>query len=219
MTVKVFFKNLFITVGLLCLSQVSSLVMGVMLGAGISGLGATIVLAIVFIVNIALLVWLAKKLGFLKFRFDYLNKSSVKMILLFFVLARVIAIVGTLLLQMQGETGTANDAALENLFTMLNPVIIFIMVAVSAPIMEEIVFRGAIMGLWLKDYPRIAIAVSSAAFGLMHGPTNLISFVMYAGLGFLFATAYARTNRLEASMSVHFLNNLPAGLLYLISGW
>lgn len=219
MNIGLFIKNLFITLGLFCLSQLSSLIMGVMLGAGSFGMGSTIILGVVMVLNIALLVWLAKKLGFLQFRFDYLNKPSVKLILLLFVLGRLIAIVGTLFLQFQGESGTANDAALEGIFSLLNPVIIFLFAAISAPIMEEIVFRGAIMGLWLKDYPRIAIIVSSAAFGLMHGPTNLISFLIYAGLGFLFAYAYVKTERLETSMSVHFLNNLPAGLLYLFSGW
>lgn len=56
------------------------------------------------------------------------------------------AILGTILLNNQGIDSTANDAAINNLFTGENPLLIILILGISAPIMEEIVFRAGIIG-------------------------------------------------------------------------
>ncbi len=125
----------------------------------------------------------------------------------------MIAIGGTLLLNAQGSETTANDAAIQMIFTGENPLLIILLLGISAPIMEEIVFRGGIIGYWLEKFPVVAIAISSIAFGLVHGPTNLISFLIYGLMGLIMSVAYYKTQRLEVSIAIHFLNNILAAIV------
>ena len=83
---------------------------------------------------------------------------------------------------------------------------------ISAPIMEEILFRGFLLKLCFKDYLLIGVLVSSILFGMAHHPTNFGSFVTYTGMGLVLGTYYKKYRRLELTMLLHFLNNL-VGLL------
>lgn len=215
-------KNFFILIGLFLLSQVSMTVfqvakmMSMQSGAQQLSLGMTLVTLLVIIGNCWLLIFIGKKLGFVTFRWDFLTKTNTWLIIGGFILARVIAIVGTLLLNIQGKASTNNDETIQLLFKGENPLLIILLIGVSAPIMEEIVFRGGIIGLWLKKFPMLGIAVSSICFGLVHGPTDVISFLIYGSMGLILAYAYYKTQRIEVSMSIHFLNNiLPAIILAL----
>ncbi|EOL47751.1 hypothetical protein I580_01305 [Enterococcus caccae ATCC BAA-1240] len=154
-----------------------------------------------------------KKLGFLNLIVDFFTKKNVGIILGGFILARVIAIGGTLLLNTQGAESTANDAAIQTIFTGESPLLIILLIGISAPIMEEIVFRGGIIGYWLAKFPIVAIAISSIVFGLIHGPTNLISFLIYGLMGLILSLACYKTQRLEISISIHFLNNIFAAIV------
>ena len=155
-----------------------------------------------------------KKLGFLTPSKDFLTKKNIIYILVGTLIARTVGIGGTLLLNVTGVTQTANDEAIGQLFTGENPLLIILLIGIAAPIMEEIVFRGGIVGYLFKDLPVVGIIVSSVLFGLMHSPTNIISFLIYGLIGLTCAIAYFKTRRLEVSIAIHFLNNiLPALVL------
>jgi membrane protease YdiL (CAAX protease family) len=73
---------------------------------------------------------------------------------------------------------------------------------------EEAFFRGFVQAelakLGGRAWPIVAIVASATLFGLAHfagGPTYVIAGII-AGLGY--AIAYARTDRIEAAMAVHF---------------
>lgn len=209
-----YIKNFFIVVGLFLLSQISMTIFTVMKmmsvekGMAKLNVGVTVFLIVVTLANIALLVYLARKLGFFKPSFDFLTVKNCGLIFGGFILARLIAVVGTLLLMDQGTESTANDATIQTIFAGENPILIILLIAISAPIMEEIVFRGSIIGFWLKKYPVVAIALSTISFGLIHGPTDLISFLIYALMGLILSLAYYKTKRLEVSIGIHFFNNI-----------
>ncbi|WP_430602344.1 hypothetical protein IGJ02_002675 [Enterococcus sp. DIV0724b] len=215
----VYVKNFFILVGLFLVSQISMTAFGVAkgfsLGMGEANLSlfASIMLILLVIGNIWLLIFLGKKLGLSNLKWDFFTKKNVGIILGGFILARVIAVGGTLLLNNQGSESTANDAAIQSMFTGENPLLIILLIGISAPIMEEIVFRGGIIGFWLEKFPIVGIAISSILFGLIHGPTNLISFLIYGSMGLILSMAYYKTQRLEISISIHFLNNIFAAIV------
>ena len=214
-----YMKKFFIVIGLFLLSQISMTVFGVAKGVSqASGeanlsLVVSIILILMVIGNIWLLVFLAKKLGFFTIKFDFLTGRNIGIIIGGYVLARIVAIVGTLLLNAQGTNSTANDAAIQTMFTGENPLLIILLIGISAPIMEEIVFRGGIIGFWLKDYPIVGIVLSSVVFGLVHGPTNLVSFLIYGLIGLILSIVYHKTKRLELSIAVHFLNNILGAIM------
>ncbi|MCA5012346.1 CPBP family intramembrane metalloprotease [Enterococcus sp. S22(2020)] len=212
-------KKFFIVIGLFLLSQISinvfDIAKRISQASGVASLSlvVSIILILMVIGNIWLLVFLAKKLGFFTIKFDFLTGRNIGIIIGGYVLARIVAIVGTLLLNAQGMNSTANDAAIQTMFTGENPLLIILLIGISAPIMEEIVFRGGIIGFWLKDYPIVGVVLSSVVFGLVHGPTNLISFLIYGLIGLILSVVYHKTKRLELSIAIHFLNNILIAIM------
>lgn len=213
-------KNFFILVGLFLLSQVSSLAYGIakgislQLGAETMSFVSTLILILLTIGNIWIIIFIGKKLGFVDFRADFLSKKNVLIIIGGAILTRLIAVVGTSLLMKQGTDSTANDAILQELYKGENPLLIFLVVGISAPIVEEIIFRGGIISFWLKKFPLVGVAISTLVFGMAHGPTDIISFLIYGLMGLVLSFAYYKTERLEVSIGIHFLNNfLPALVL------
>ncbi len=90
------------------------------------------------------------------------------------------------------------------------------MIAVLAPIGEEMLFRGLLFG-WLRaHWPFwLTALVTSALFGLAHG--NLEYAVVAGILGLLLAYLRERTGSLWASIGAHILNNAFAVLLIMLT--
>lgn len=80
-------------------------------------------------------------------------------------------------------------------------------IAIIAPIVEELLFRGAIMGHLLKQgrSPRTAILVSALVFGLIHLNPAQILFAFCMGCVFGWITW--RTRSLLPAIIGHILNN------------
>ncbi|WP_314576063.1 CPBP family intramembrane glutamic endopeptidase [Enterococcus gilvus] len=103
------------------------------------------------------------------------------------------------------ETTTYNQKGLED-FLMYTPIFIVILFTViSAPIMEEILFRGFILKVCFVNHMLIGIIVSGFLFGIAHHPTNLGSFFTYAGTGVALGIYYKKHQRIELSILLHFL--------------
>jgi len=108
-----------------------------------------------------------------------------------------------------GATEAANQVAVESLFDYVPAWVMFIMIVVVAPLVEELLFRGVMLfpgdrlnTTWVRTI------VSAILFGLIHAPTDIYSAYTYIGMGFIFAYASKRTQSIEAAMVYHFLNNL-----------
>ena len=141
--------------------------------------------------------------------------------LLFYVATRLVAIVGTLLIQVvTGNPTSANDAALLATSEQVTRVFPLFFIAfhfaigIFAPIMEELVFRGFFSHYFFKeDQKWLKLLISSAIFGYLH-MFYPIEFVTYFLLGVIFYLAYARRGNILDSIAVHLLNN---GVLVLVS--
>lgn len=84
----------------------------------------------------------------------------------------------------------------------------FIAGCIAAPILEEIVFRGIILGS-LKQYsPKFALIFSSLLFTFMH--MNLYQGIAVFGMGIAFGIMYLKTESLQVTIFMHFINNLIA---------
>ena len=95
---------------------------------------------------------------------------------------------------------------------MKNDIYSVIMVAVMAPIFEEIIFRGFILNGLLKNYsPTKAILWSATLFGIVHlNPWQFIgAFIIGAVIGWL----YWKTNSIIPGMLIHFVNNFSASMV------
>lgn len=143
---------------------------------------------------------------------------------LFFLATRLVAILGTLLIQViTGNPMSANDAALTatnaqlaNMFPLYF-VCFHVAIGLFAPIMEELVFRGFYSRYFFKPNQKwVKLIVSSSIFALLHIKYP-IEFVTYFALGSIFYLAFARRGNIVDSIVVHILNNSLIVILSVIS--
>lgn len=78
--------------------------------------------------------------------------------------------------------------------------------AVLGPVLEELLFRGAITKVLLRQYaPFKAILISGLIFGIFHlNPTQVVA---ASFSGFLFAWLYYKSGSLVPGILIHILNN------------
>ncbi|VTY23117.1 CPBP family intramembrane glutamic endopeptidase [Streptococcus anginosus] len=144
--------------------------------------------------------------------------------LLFFLVARVVAVVGTYLnILLTGKSTTSNDNALQSLGKIMSVdhiffALLYVMtVAVIAPIIEELVFRGfATIFFFEKDQKIVAALMTSIIFALPH-ISKCTEFPLYFAMGLVLYAAFARRGNLKDSIVVHILNNTPAALVMLFA--
>ena len=175
-------------------------------------------LLLIFLTLLVFVV-VAKKTGILSQSGKIFQKGDGKRIALGLLGMLLISILGTVLLRwLHGEVTTANQASLMEEFRRGDMISLPIMLGVLAPIAEEIIFRGIIPLKIFKGYEGWGYIVGGLLFALFHGPTNIISFVIYGGAYVILTLLACQTRRLEASIAVHMLNNgLPAILMLLIA--
>ena len=91
----------------------------------------------------------------------------------------------------------------------------YVAIGALAPLAEEIVFRGAILrtllGIMSKKNQWVAIMISAAIFGAVHG--NQAQFVNALLMGLILGWMYYRTGSLVPGILLHWVNNTMAYVL------
>lgn len=128
----------------------------------------------------------------------------------------VLGVIAMLVLQisfsmLMGPAQPDNQVALNQIGASGSP-LFYLMVAVVAPIIEEIIFRGYLVNLVLvKDTKLnrlISILIGGLVFGLLHEPHFSLFFVVYGGMGVILTAVYIYTKDLRYSIVVHIVNNV-----------
>ena len=92
----------------------------------------------------------------------------------------------------------------------------YIVVCILAPLVEEIVFRGAILKSLLKSVkPMWAIVVSALLFSLIHANPAQMPHAFLIGL--LLGWMYWRTGSILPGIALHWINNTTAYAAYRIA--
>jgi len=94
-------------------------------------------------------------------------------------------------------------------------IVVLVLVAIAAPIAEELFFRGFLFGLYRRRQPRwLAYVVSVAAFGIAHvmptrmNPQQALGLVIaIVLLGTILTWTYDHTGSLYPGMLAHAINN------------
>lgn len=144
-----------------------------------------------------------------------LTRQDVSMILVAYVSFFVIQIgLGLLNQAIYHQTSTANNKVIyqimgTNHFTL---VLMGFTAVFCSPILEELVFRGFLIGAMFTTRTKaLAVVVSGVLFAFPHmADINVISFLTYAILGGTLAYLYVHTNNIKVPIGLHFLNNLIA---------
>lgn len=94
-------------------------------------------------------------------------------------------------------------------------ILTFFRIAITAAVVEEIAFRGYVMGNLRFFGDGFAIAVSSVVFALLHGNMVQAPFALMAG----FALGYlsVKTGTIWTAVIIHLLNNSVSTVIYYLS--
>ncbi|TCD45726.1 CPBP family intramembrane metalloprotease [Streptococcus sp. X16XC17] len=141
---------------------------------------------------------------------------------LWLVSGRVIAIAGTIFIRLvSGRATSANDAGLLELGKMMKggflpfAILYILVIAVIAPIVEELIFRGNYIQLLFNGSTGwLSWLVTTGIFAFLHS-TTILEILFYFAVGSVLFVAYARRGEIKESIFVHFLNNLLAGIYML----
>jgi len=99
---------------------------------------------------------------------------------------------------------------------IINDIYSFLMIAILAPFIEELIFRGIVLNGFLKRYsPTKAIILSALIFGVAH--LNPWQFPGAFILGLIMGWLYWKTNSLIPGMVLHFLNNSLSFLMMMMT--
>lgn len=168
--------------------------------------------ALSFLLVVGFFLFFAKKRGYFPKIENEFSGRNVGLVLLGFVLMRILAVLFTLGMQ----EATKNDQAIQELTANVSTINLFLMLCVTAPITEEIIFRGVIINEVFRrpgnqpisfKVEILGLLVSSIIFGSVHLSSNLLSFLLYIALGACLGAVYLLTKSLKCSIAIHFLNN------------
>lgn len=97
--------------------------------------------------------------------------------------------------------------------SVINLVLNLLSMAVMPAFFEEIAFRGYVLGALRPYGDKLALILSSALFGLIHGNIKQVPFAFVLGL--VFGWLAVQTNSLLPSIVLHFTNNAFS----VVAGW
>ena len=159
-------------------------------------------------------VYVAKRVGLLNHLEELKTWQAWKTVLIGFVVLTVVKFIGGIILLLENGLGanTENQAALEQLG--MSSLLLIVLTVIAAPIVEETVMRGLILGRTFNN-SYFGVIISSLLFGLLHMPTNIGSWVIYGGMGLVLAVVYHKTQKLEYTIAIHFINN-ALGVLFML---
>lgn len=150
------------------------------------------------------LVSFLDSLGFRRFRFWH----SLKLIALGAVLYYACLFTTALLMDLLGIGKLEQDDISSQFGSFWVQVLL---IAVLAPISEEIFFRGLLFGgLRRRMGPYLAALISGTLFGMMHAPTGPSAVIPLIVFGIVLALVYERTGSLWPAIGLHSFNNAIA---------
>lgn len=191
------------------------------LGRGIALLGDSplfpLLGLLILLISCGLAIYLAYRWQLLKKGATPWNKQAFKTIGLAFLASRLVQVLGLAILALEKglDAQPANQQTLDNLPLPLY--FVAFSATLSAPILEEFVFRGLLMGKVFSPKSYWGLVISSLIFGLAHHPTDAGSWIMYVGAGFVLGWLYRKTERLDYCMMLHLINNGLAILLLIVA--
>ena len=159
-------------------------------------------------------LFLGKRLGLLE---GFKTLSSLKawgMIGLTYLGIYIVTRIGAMVMMMEGVSNSTNQATIENIH--MNPFVLITFTVIMAPIVDELVFRGILMGRVFNPDSIVGLILSSLLFGLAHMPNSIGVWIVYAGMGFVLGTVYRKCQKLEYCIMAHMINNSIAVSMMLL---
>ena len=154
------------------------------------------------------MIWHLIHFKYVKFNLKSFGEASGKTI----GLSIPLIVAGMLFINLCSEFIGLPDLMQDTFRAMSRNVFGIISIAIMAPLVEELLFRGAIQGYMLRKEmkPLHAILIASAIFGIVH--MNPIQIPFAFAIGMIFGWLYYRTGSVVPGIIGHFINNSIACL-------
>ena len=149
------------------------------------------------------MIWHLIHFKYVKFNLKSFGEVSGKTI----GLSIPLIVAGMLFINLCSEFLGLPDLMQDTFLGMSRNVFGIISITIMAPLVEELLFRGAIQGYMLKKgmKPLHAILIASAIFGIVH--MNPIQIPFAFAIGLIFGWLYYRTGSVVPGIVGHFINN------------
>ena len=154
------------------------------------------------------MIWHLIHFKYVKFNLKSFGEVSGKTI----GLSIPLIVAGMLFINLCSEFLGLPDLMQDTFLGMSRNVFGIISITIMAPLVEELLFRGAIQGYMLRKgmKPLNAILIASAIFGIVH--MNPIQIPFAFAIGLIFGWLYYRTGSVVPGIIGHFINNSIACL-------
>lgn len=177
---------------------------------------STWALAISLLLSALAMLWYLVQFGYFTFRRNFFTSMSSNALLLSTALIFCSMFFLNTAVQLVNEYYPIPDLMEDTFAGLTHNILGVISIAVVAPVLEEVLFRGAIQGYLMRRFgnPYVGIVVASLVFGIFH--LNPIQVVYATLLGLIFGWIYYRTRSLLSVIVGHVLNNSLAtvGMLF-----
>ena len=149
------------------------------------------------------MIWHLIHFKYVKFNLKSFGEVSGKTI----GLSIPLIVAGMIFINLCSEFIGLPDMMQDTFLAMSRNVFGIISITIMAPLVEELLFRGAIQGYLLRKgmKPLNAILIASAIFGIVH--MNPIQIPFAFSIGLIFGWLYYRTGSVVPGMIGHFINN------------
>lgn len=182
---------------------------------GLTGLQSGVSIGLYLLV-IALTFWLALRFNVINIRERWDLKRLAILVGAGEPALYLVSLIGVLILLAMGDDLISmNQAAVNELMGLLPKSLMFIMIVIGAPIIEETIFRGFVPKMFCENRQWLGLVLGAILFGLAHVPTNIGSAVQYIGMGGVLSAVTYFGKRVEYSMVLHAIHNLVGFLLLL----
>lgn len=192
------------------------------LGVNIKVLPNNLKIAIMFLINLSLMIMLfifysksiKENLKDLKLNFKSYIKDNFK----YYVIGLLIMIISNIIISFFVEGNSTNETLIREYINIM-PIYMIFSSCIYAPFTEEMVFRKSLRNCFNNKV--LYILLSGLIFGSMHllSANNLVELVFlipYSSLGCVFAYMYYKTNNIFVPMTFHMVHNTIIVINYLL---
>ena len=149
----------------------------------------------------------ARKSQLASFGLSFFKAKDLARLALSYLVILAFNILGVVLLRLMNETTTSNQSNINDLVQNSSLISSFFLLALLAPICEEILCRGIVPKKIFRGKENLGFVVGTIVFALLHQPSNLPSLLIYGGMSTVLSWTAYKTQRLEMSILLHMIVN------------
>ena len=169
-----------------------------------------LIFVLTFAISLFLCLRYAKWLGLnVKFGDVTLTKKQWKQVAFWGFSHLLVLIISIIIISIYHQSGTSGEQ-----YSITRALMMALTMTISAPLLEELLFRGILQGICSRFSPTFALILTTFLFAYAHGTTNLIFFGSHFFSGLIFGVLYMKVGKLFPSILVHSCGNAIICLLY-----